>query len=136
MVWYGRISLSSPRGAVHWAGRSRRWNLERLLQSRPTWTNGRAHPQGRGCARKKNEKSTGVKDVPGLKCQRCVRPFNPDVPFHRCLLSLGIVESPTRGCPTRPGGTNLLDSRGLCRCSQAPYPYDAYPQIDCNIFPK
>ncbi len=26
----------------------------------------------------------------------------------------------------RPGGTNLLDSRGLCRCSQAPYPYDAY----------
>jgi hypothetical protein len=27
----------------------------------------------------------------------------------------------------RPGGTNLLDSRGLCRCSQAPYPYDAYP---------
>ena len=27
----------------------------------------------------------------------------------------------------RPGGTNPLDSRGLRRCSQAPYPYDAYP---------
>jgi len=30
----------------------------------------------------------------------------------------------------RPGGTNLLDSRELCRCSQAPYPYDAYPPGD------
>ena len=28
--------------------------------------------------------------------------------FHRgCPLSLGIVELPTRGCPTGPGGTNL-----------------------------
>jgi hypothetical protein len=25
-----------------------------------------------------------------------------------------------------PGGTNPLDARGLRRCSQAPYPYDAY----------
>ena len=30
-----------------------------------------------------------------------------DVPFHRCLLSVGIVDSPTRGCPMEPGGTNL-----------------------------
>ena len=29
----------------------------------------------------------------------------------------------------RPGGTNLLDSRGLRRCSQAPYPYDAYQRL-------
>ena len=32
----------------------------------------------------------------------------------------------------RPGGTNLLDPRELRRCSQAPYPYDAYPPCFCR----
>src|SRR4030095_7924184 len=52
--------------------------------------------------------------------------IEPDVPFHRCLLSLGIVESPTRGSPTQPGGTHLRHSRRLRRCAQTPSPYDAY----------
>ena len=42
------------------------------------------------------------------------------------VLRLGTAE--VYGCPMRPGGTNLLDSRALCRCSQAPYPYGAYPR--------
>ena len=34
----------------------------------------------------------------------------------------------------KPGGTNLLDSRGLHRCPQAPYPYDAYPRPAGNCW--
>ena len=30
-----------------------------------------------------------------------------DVPFDQCLLVSGIVDPPTRGCPTSPEGTNL-----------------------------
>ena len=33
------------------------------------------------------------------------------------------------------GGTNLPVLRGLCRCSQTPYPDDAYPQQQCGTVP-
>jgi len=36
------------------------------------------------------------------------------------LLSLGIVDSPTRGCPMRPGGTNLRILGDLRRSPQTP----------------
>jgi hypothetical protein len=39
---------------------------------------------------------------------------------------LGIVDRPTQGCPTKPGGTNLCALRKLGWGSQTPYPYDAY----------
>jgi hypothetical protein len=48
-----------------------------------------------------------------------------DVPFHRYLLLLGIVDSATQGCPTKPGGTNLPDLGDLRCCSQTPYSYYA-----------
>jgi hypothetical protein len=51
----------------------------------------------------------------------------PDVPFHRCLLSLGIVESPTRGSLTGSGGTILRPPPASRRLSQTPPPYDAHP---------
>ena len=39
---------------------------------------------------------------------------------------MGVVDSPTRGCATRPGGTNLRNLEDLRRSAQTPYPYDAY----------
>jgi hypothetical protein len=43
-----------------------------------------------------------------------------DVSFHRCLRPLGIVDSATRGCPMRPGGTNRRALGDLRHCPQAP----------------
>jgi len=80
-------------------------------------------------------------ELPALlenNCQRAARcmHIHTDVSFHRskrqcrprCLLLLGIVVSTTQGCPTKPGGTNLCALADLCRSSQTPYPYDAYPR--------
>jgi hypothetical protein len=39
---------------------------------------------------------------------------------------LGVDGCPTRGFPTRPGGTNLRTLADLRRRSQTPSPYDAY----------
>ena len=47
-------------------------------------------------------------------------------------LSLGIVGSATRGCPTRPGGINPRDPGELRRCTQTPSPYYAYPLAHAN----
>jgi hypothetical protein len=62
----------------------------------------------------------------GNHSQRAARGVNahPDVAFHRCLLSLGVVGCPTRGCPTGPGGTNPSHLGDLRRCPQTPSPYD------------
>ena len=51
------------------------------------------------------------------------------IPFHRCLLSLGIVASPTRGSSAGSGGTNSLPPPDSRTCSQTPYPYDAYAPL-------
>ncbi len=47
-------------------------------------------------------------------------------PFPRCLLSLGIVASPTRGSSAGSGGTSSLPPRDSRTRLQTPYPYDAY----------
>jgi hypothetical protein len=55
-----------------------------------------------------------------LACVLSTKPWEPSL--HRGIFSLAVVELPTRGCPTKPRGTNPLDSRGLRRCSQASCP--------------
>jgi hypothetical protein len=65
-------------------------------------------------------------DPIAARAARCVH-IQPQVPFHRCLLSLGNVEPPTRGSPRSSGDTTShlpADSR---RRPQTPPPYDAYP---------
>ena len=52
-----------------------------------------------------------IPKLPALLRNHCMRAargacVHTDLSFHRCLLSLGIVESPTRGCPKIPGGTS------------------------------
>ena len=74
----------------------------------------------------------GVFELPALlgnHRQLAVRGIcvHPDGPFRRRLLSSGIVDSATRGCPPRQGGTNSRALGDLRRCSQTPCPYAAYP---------
>ena len=56
------------------------------------------------------------------------------IPFHRCLLSLGIVASPTRGSSAGSGGTNFLPPPHSRTSSQTPYPYDAYAPLDWSRY--
>ena len=49
-----------------------------------------------------------------------------NVPFLRSLLSSGIVDFTTRGCPTGPGCTNRCDAGDLRRSAQRPFPRGAY----------
>ncbi len=68
----------------------------------------------------------------------CSVNIHPAVSFHRskrlrrtpCLLSLVVVDRPTRECPICSGGRTLRALEDFRRGSQTPWPYDAYP-IEC-----
>ena len=67
-----------------------------------------------------------LQPLPGLRDhrQRAARGVNvhPDGSFHRCLLSLGVVDFPTRGFPTGSGGTTFRFPPGSRLALQTPPP--------------
>src|SRR5262245_22236656 len=56
--------------------------MGRVLWKRSTRSVGRANAHDKRRAGEPNEKKGSVKDVPGLICQRCARPFTSSLTIH------------------------------------------------------